>query len=256
MKTDEFSPLVNNSINIIPEDVENVSVLKDGNGNFFSSTLTLVQTSVGAGMLAIPYAFKSMGLIPALVLVIGVAMLSFYTLWMLLKTADAVKEYNLKAIGTKLYGPFMGYFFEFGIFFICFGAAAVYLILIGQSIPPIFVSWFGRKSVLGDRIFLVGILMVVFLLPLCAAKDLSVLSYFSIFSVLSTFFIAGVVVIKFVSTVTSESYSYSTVYLFPKSYGEAFGAFPILVKLKKKILTKKFLSFGAHVTIVIFFYEI
>eukprot|EP01080_Neovahlkampfia_damariscottae_P006635 gene6635-10800_t len=239
---DGDSPFVTTDGNIQEEPI---TVLEEGKGNIFSSTLTSVQTSVGAGMLAIPYAFKSMGLIPALSLVVLVAAFSFYTLWMILKAADHLKLYNLKKIGEKLYGKFMGPVFEFGVFFICFGGASVYLILIGQALPPVFAAWFGQKALLANRIFVVGLLMVVVLVPLCASRELSFLSYFSSISVFSACYVLIVVVVKFITTISGENYSYANVYLFPQDYAQAFGAFPIL-----------FLSFGAHVTVLPLFNDL
>eukprot|EP01080_Neovahlkampfia_damariscottae_P012746 gene12746-6938_t len=217
----------------------------EGTGSFLSTTFASVQTSLGAGMLALPYAFKAMGIIPALFLILTVAFASYYTLWMLIKVSDELKDYNLKAIGTKLYGSCMGYLFEFGVGFVCFGCCAVYLILIGQSLSPIFHTWFGPKALLGNRIFLSGIVMICFILPLCASKSLAMLSNFSFISVVSSTFILVIIVIKFITTIISPDYQLATVYLFPDDYSRAFGAIPIL-----------FLAFGAHLAIIPLFKEL
>ena len=186
-------------------------------------------------MLALPYAFKAMGIIPALFLIISVALASYYTLWMLIKVSDELKDYNLKSIGTKLYGRPMGYLFEFSVGFVCFGCCAVYLILIGQSLSPIFHNWFGPKALSGNRIFLSGVIMIFFILPLCASKSLSILSNFSFISSISSIFILSIVIVKFGTTIVRDDYEFATVYLFPEDYSRAFGAIPILVSFYYRI---------------------
>jgi amino acid permease len=210
----------------------------EGNTNPFSITFSLVQTSVGAGMLSIPYAFRSMGLVLGIFVTVFVAILSFYTLWLTIKASETVREYDFKSVADKLLGRFAGIPYEIFVFVICYGAATVYLIIIGQLLPDVFKSWLGRNSVLADKYYWTAIMMIPTVI-LCALPAIGVLSNFAIFSVLSAFYIVLVIIIKFFDVAVKGQLTLAGVNLMPTDVFEAFGAFPIL-----------FLSFGCHLTVL------
>lgn len=101
-------------INVVDESETSTLIVKgnDGKANVFSVSFSLIQTSVGAGMLSLPYAFKSMGLVLAILFTIFVAAISFYTLWLTIKASTAVNEYSFKGIANKTLGRFAGPTFE------------------------------------------------------------------------------------------------------------------------------------------------
>lgn len=89
----------------------------EGKANPFSVSFSLIQTSVGAGMLSLPYAFKSMGLVIAIIFTIFVALISFYTLWLTIKAATSVQEFSFKGVANKTLGKYAGPIFEVSFFF-------------------------------------------------------------------------------------------------------------------------------------------
>lgn len=210
----------------------------EGNTNAFSITFSLVQTSVGAGMLSIPYAFKSMGLVLGICVTVFVALLSFYTLWLTIKASESVREYDFKSVADKLLGRFAGIPYEVFVFVICYGAATVYLIIIGQLLPDVFREWIGRNSYLANKNYWTAIMMIPTVI-LCALPSIGILSNFAIFSVISAFYIVVVIIIKFFTVAAQGKLTVVGVNLLPTDPFSAFGAFPIL-----------FLSFGCHLTVL------
>lgn len=83
--------------------------------------------------------------------------------------------------------------------------------------------------------------MVIFLfiIPLCSLREIGFLSYFSLLSVISSFFIVIVVVIKFIIEASNGNINLQGLNYVPSDYVDAFGALPLL-----------FLAFGCHISVL------
>ena len=109
-------------------------------GTVASSTINLIKTIVGAGLLAIPYAFRCDGVFFAVSLILMAAFTSGYGLFILAKCSKTLLNPRHSSFFTlcSITYPNLSLLFDFAMFIQCFGVALSYLILIGDLFPALF----------------------------------------------------------------------------------------------------------------------
>lgn len=104
------------------------------NATIFSTYFNLVNTSIGAGILALPFACKVAGVVGGIVLLIGIAIIELYTAELLIICCNKTGKYSYKGLAMKVFGKYAGIIFELANVVLCFGVLTVYVVLIGNSI--------------------------------------------------------------------------------------------------------------------------
>ncbi|CCF60199.1 hypothetical protein KAFR_0J01320 [Kazachstania africana CBS 2517] len=158
-----------------------------------SSTINLVKTIVGAGLLAIPYAFKNDGVLVGLFLTLLAAVTSGFGLFVLAKCSKTLINPRNSSFFTlcMLTYPSLSPLFDFTMIIQCFGVGLSYLILIGDIFPGLFG---GSRNL---WIYLSGLLIV----PLCFLKKLDHLKYSSIMGLIALGYLTLLVLGMFLHTV-------------------------------------------------------
>lgn len=228
-----------NELDVVSKKIPSWVDTSDAKGNVVGIAFTLFQTCVGAGLLQFPFAFKSLGIVMGCVVTLFVAIISWYTLIMIIRCCDSVQEFDFKGVSSAIFGKYSGPVFEVFVFFVCFGSATVYIILLGQMLPTLFLSWIGPGNFLSNKYSFTAILLTFFIFPLCLLRNIEALSSISILSVLSSLFATLVVIVKFITEAALGNVNLTGIRLISDDFFEFFGAFPIL-----------FLSFGCHLTVM------
>jgi amino acid permease len=138
-----------------------------------------------------------------IIVTIVISLLSCYTLWLIVKVSDRLKKYSFKELAEEAMGPRFGKYagpvFEvlltlkkFFVFFICFGSATVYFIVMGSLLPKLFAVWIGKGHWISQENNFI-IICVILVFPLAMLRRITFLSYTSFFSVLSVFYMVIVV---------------------------------------------------------------
>lgn len=109
-------------------------------GTVFGTLFNLINTIVGAGLLALPLAVKSSGLVVGIILLVVVVGMSIYSLFLLLKASEITGQYSYKDVAVAAYGKWSGYLFEFFVFIMSFGVCTAYFVLIGEH-KGVFIEW-------------------------------------------------------------------------------------------------------------------
>ncbi|AJR36875.1 AQG_2a_G0026790.mRNA.1.CDS.1 [Saccharomyces cerevisiae] len=155
-----------------------------------SSTANLVKTIVGAGTLAIPYSFKSDGVLVGVILTLLAAVTSGLGLFVLSKCSKTLINPRNSSFFTlcMLTYPTLAPIFDLAMIVQCFGVGLSYLVLIGDLFPGLFG---------GERNYWI-IASAVIIIPLCLVKKLDQLKYSSILGLFALAYISILVFSHFV----------------------------------------------------------
>lgn len=187
----------------IEETVVTVEVKDKAKGHELSAFFNLTNTTVGAGILAIPIAIKSCGLILGLILLFLTVGFAFYVFEILLVTCHQSKLYNNKELCRSVLGRIPGYLLEFFIFTFCFGVCCVYINLIGESLSLQFKAWFGDIWI-SNKFLLSIIVLALIMFPLSLLRNIRYLSYTSFISIICILFVIIVIIIRFVQKAVNK----------------------------------------------------
>ena len=128
-----------------------------GNASWASSVINLVNTIVGAGVLAMPYAMSHMGVTLGVIVILWSALTSGFGLYLQTRCARYLDRgaSSFFALSQITY-PNAAVVFDAAIAVKCFGVGVSYLIIIGDLMPGVvqgFVSNVGVNEFLVDRRF-------------------------------------------------------------------------------------------------------
>lgn len=192
-----------------------------------SSLVSLIKTISGAGLLSIPFAFSTDGLIAGVLIIALAGITSGYGLFLQVYVSKYVPAghatfFNLCSITY----PTLSVVFDIAIATQCFGCAISYLVLIGDLMPTIITS---VPFVSLDHYKQFWILVsAVLCVPLSFLRNLDSLKYTSVLGLTAIGYMALLVVAHFLIGDVPESYK-GEIVLFPDSATKVFSTFSIVV---------------------------
>lgn len=154
-----------------------------------SAIVTMVTSMMGTGINYMPYAFKSVGYIRGILLINGVGILTFFSLYAISIAANRSKDPSptYSSLSTRI-SKYLKVLVDISIFSSCFGVNVVfYRYLAGLIMVMLPVNRYVDLEV--GRKIVVGVLAVPFLL-LSLKKDLSSLKVTSYITVASVTYLA------------------------------------------------------------------
>lgn len=119
----------------------------------------LIGTQIGAGVLGLPYAAKEVGLIPAVLVLVGVMLLMLFTARIVLYFSARMGGAQLSTMARKMLGPGGGLIMFASVTFMSFGALLAYIAGMGD----VFAALFGVSPKVGALIFWVLASIVIYL---------------------------------------------------------------------------------------------
>lgn len=166
-------------------------------GGTVSSAFTLGSATLGAGILGLPYAFNSMGLITSLLILIVVVFLTIFSLWLMAKAADYSGMRTYADIAHVILGRWPSVAITFFLIVFCLGTDVSYIISIGDLLTPMFDSpdipaFLRTKS--GNRL-IVSMIWLVGIFPLCLLRSIDSLRHVSTLAVLMVCFFVICIII-------------------------------------------------------------
>ncbi|QHS71484.1 amino acid transporter [Saccharomyces paradoxus] len=178
--------------------------------NVRSGVLTLLHTACGAGVLAMPFAFKPFGLMPGLITLTFCGICSLCGLLLQTRIAKYVPKSENASFAklTQLINPSLSIVFDFAIAVKCFGVGVSYLIIVGDLVPQIAQSIFYRnddnidsqeRHIFLDRRLYISLVMVSVISPLCFKRSLNSLRYASMIAIISVAYLSGLIIYHFVN---------------------------------------------------------
>ncbi|KAG1708989.1 hypothetical protein DVH05_022621 [Phytophthora capsici] len=165
-------------------------------GSIRGSVFNLAGATLGAGALSLPYAVAVSGLGFAVAQLVLAAVLTVYTIRLLIRAEDITKLKSYEDLAMYCFGTKMTIFVELNILIFCFGISVAYLVTLGDIITPLGELCFGVESIFAHRWVLMTISCGSIMLPLSLMKDISSLQFSSILGVLSIIFLVVAVAIR------------------------------------------------------------
>ncbi|KAG2232339.1 hypothetical protein INT48_002288 [Thamnidium elegans] len=144
----------------------------------------LVNATVGAGIIGLPFAIARAGFFTGIIASIVVAILAQIGLYMLIVAGRRVGVYKFANLVEYLLGRPGFYFVNFMICVQAGGGTVSYFILLGDSLPMLFMRYLPQFPILGDRTFVLIFVGIFCILPLNMARSIGSLARWSIISVL------------------------------------------------------------------------
>uniref|UniRef100_A0A8C5STV1 Solute carrier family 38 member 4 n=1 Tax=Laticauda laticaudata TaxID=8630 RepID=A0A8C5STV1_LATLA len=171
-----------------------------GNISFGISAFNLSNAIMGSGILGLSYAMANTGIVLFIILLVSVAVMSLYSVHLLLKTAKEGGSLIYEKLGEKAFGwpGKIGAFVSITMQNI--GAMSSYLFIIKYELPEVIRAFLGLEENSGQW-YLNGNYLVIFvsigiILPLSLLKNLGYLGYTSGFSLTCMVFFLSVVIYK------------------------------------------------------------
>uniref|UniRef100_A0A7N8WPI6 Sodium-coupled neutral amino acid transporter 3-like n=1 Tax=Mastacembelus armatus TaxID=205130 RepID=A0A7N8WPI6_9TELE len=167
----------------------------EGKTSFGMSVFNLSNAIMGSGILGLAFAMSNTGVILFIILLVFIAILSAYSIHLLLKSAGVIGIRAYEQLGNRAFGTKGKILAAFVITVHNVGAMSSYLFIVKSELPLViqaFLEWFL------DGNYLVIIVSIVIILPLALMKQLGYLGYTSGFSLTCmVFFLISVIYKKF-----------------------------------------------------------
>ncbi|KAK7150106.1 hypothetical protein R3I94_009422 [Phoxinus phoxinus] len=171
-----------------------------GHASFGMSVFNLSNAIMGSGILGLSFAMANTGIVLFIILLLGVAILSLYSVHLLLVTAKEGGSLIYEKLGERAFG-WPGKMAAFGsITLQNIGAMSSYLFIVKYELPEVIRAFLKLEESSGEW-YLNGNYVVVFvsigiILPLSMLKNLGYLGYTSGFSLSCMVFFLGVLIYK------------------------------------------------------------
>lgn len=175
-----------------------INLENDGFADLPSSVFNLTNTIVGGGVLALPYAFSACGLLLGVFFLMFVALLSFFSLILLVRTTEFAKHRHrstYREIARLAHGTFGVIVTDIALILACFGAMCSYLVIIADMLVPLIANWSGQCEDLINRSIIVGCSMVL-LFPMSCLRYLNMFRFTSLLAVVAILYLTCAVVVK------------------------------------------------------------
>jgi len=174
----------------------NISKPKNETGTVFSSIVTLSNTLLGSGMLAMPAAFASSGLYMGILNIAIFGGGALFGLWLLTRCATYTGRNSSFFSLSMITFPQASIFFDLAISIKCFGVSVSYLIIVGDLMPIVTIGLFPgvpMDSTLLTREFWITV-SVLLIIPLAFMRKLDSMRHTSFISLLAVLYLLFIVV--------------------------------------------------------------
>uniref|UniRef100_A0A4W4GA23 Amino acid transporter transmembrane domain-containing protein n=1 Tax=Electrophorus electricus TaxID=8005 RepID=A0A4W4GA23_ELEEL len=164
----------------------------EGKTSFGMSIFNLSNAIMGSGILGLAYAMANTGIVLFLILLILIAVMSAYSIHLLLKSADVVGTRAYEMLGLRAYGQAGKIIAACVVTIHNIGAMSTYLYIVKIELPFVILGLLGKEKDFGgwyvDGNYLITIVSVCVILPLALMRRLGYLGYTSGVSLLCMVF--------------------------------------------------------------------
>ncbi|KAI7860543.1 transmembrane amino acid transporter protein-domain-containing protein [Circinella umbellata] len=155
-----------------------------GTRNKFEVAFNLVNATVGAGIMGLPFAVSHAGFVTGIIASVWVACLSQLGLYMLILAGNRTGIYKYAVLVEHVMGRFGYHFLNFMIIIQAGGGCISYFILLGDTIPLLLDRYLPQYPLLSNRAFFVTAVSLICILPLNMRRSIGSLARWSMVSVM------------------------------------------------------------------------
>ncbi|KAM9351363.1 sodium-coupled neutral amino acid transporter 3-like isoform 1-T2 [Symphorus nematophorus] len=174
----------------------------EGKTSFGMSIFNLSNAIMGSGILGLAFAMSNTGIILFIILLVCIAILSAYSIHLLLRSAGVVGIRAYEQLGNRAFGPPGKMLAACIITVHNIGAMSSYLFIVKSELPLVIQAFLSKHENTGEWYlngnYLIIIVSACIILPLALMKQLGYLGYTSGFSLsCMVFFLISVIYKKF-----------------------------------------------------------
>lgn len=202
-----------------------------------NSIFNLSNAALGAGILGFPYAFKSGGMGAGLLISSIILLMASFTLHIITKICHKYNCSSYQVAVSMILGKKWKFLSEMVMMLYLIGALIIYLTVVGNCFQsPIqyyTVYFFHEDYFFTDRKFIISVLSIIFIFPLCLLKRISSLGFSSVLAFLAGIYLVGFAVITGIVKLATEGPAPNLNYainlsLFADVFPQIFMAFPLI----------------------------
>ncbi|XP_056245370.1 putative sodium-coupled neutral amino acid transporter 11 isoform X2 [Seriola aureovittata] len=167
-------------------------------GSMISASFNFINSIIGSGIIGLPYALNQAGLPLGLLLLIAVALITDYSIILLIKGGNLSGTNSYQSLVQSTFG-FPGFLILSGLQFLYpFIAMISYNITTGDTLTKVFqrIPGVGTDHILAERHFVILLSTLVFTLPLSLYRNIEKLGKVSLLSMVLTLTILVIVIIR------------------------------------------------------------
>eukprot|EP00494_Astrolonche_serrata_P027277 UN27540 len=179
--------------------------LKSPAGSLRASTLTVITSMVGGGVLALPYAFMKVGVVPSLLYFVITMILSAYSVFVLIVCAHQSGCLSYFDMAKASYGMKFGLGIELLLACNLFGVVVAYQTMVRNLLPLATEIIFG-KGFWDNKIILLICCTCIFILPLAIQREVGALRYGCLVGFLLTIFLIIVTIVIYLQDCGTQNY--------------------------------------------------
>ncbi|KAI9698558.1 MAG: hypothetical protein M1820_007448 [Bogoriella megaspora] len=202
-----------------------------GQASWSSSVINLVNTIVGAGVLAMPAALSHMGILLGVVVLVWAGLTAGFGLYLQTRCARYLDRGSASFFAlSQITYPNAAVVFDAAIAIKCFGVGVSYLIIIGDLMPGVvrgFSNNVDNATFLVDRHFWITAFMLI-VIPFSFLRRLDSLKYTSVIALISIGYLIVLVVYHFGIGDTIPTRGHVRV-VKPASAAAVLASFPVIV---------------------------
>jgi amino acid permease len=222
---------------------------EEGTASPASSIFNLANTTVGAGIVAIPLAVQQSGIILGIISIFIFGLLSSYTLHLLLHSSTQVKKYSFKDLAIEAFGTKIGPFFELAIVLLAFGVCTVFVILISRTFPNLLASWTQNwkegTHIISNKYLVTSLIMLFVVFPLSSLEKIQFLGFTSFIAIIAILYLVIVVCIRFFQKMIEGGLPTEDIIWVNSDILSILNTFPTLI-----------FAFGSHITLLPMYKEL
>lgn len=197
----------------LPEATDNAPV-KPVYTSQLAALFIIVNVTIGAGLLAMPFAMQTAGVVVSIIFQLVFLCLIVITCIMCIELTVKSEAKSYHEIVQKHCHPFFYHLSQVSIFLITFGVAVAFIVTIGDQSDRVFKTRYGPTFCSYwylSRRFIMAFVTLTVIKPLCSARTVDFLKYASFLGIVAIGFIFTVVVREFAELKgTAPGINYST----------------------------------------------
>jgi len=166
-------------------------------GSRRASTLTVITSMVGAGILALPFAMMRSGILPTVCYIIIIAIMCAWALHALIIVGQHTGAHSFYDIADVLFGRTVAIVVEFLIIANLILASVAYLTMVKNILPLILQILTHSSSFWDSKFFVVPLVTFVIILFLALKRRVSALRYTSLLVLLLVCYLTVITTVKF-----------------------------------------------------------
>ncbi|XP_050546370.1 putative sodium-coupled neutral amino acid transporter 11 [Daktulosphaira vitifoliae] len=165
------------------------------------ASFNYINSIIGSGVIGIPYAFNLSGVGLGVILLIIVAIITDYSLVLMLRSAHISGSFSYQSLMKCAFGKCGYIVLSFLQFTYPFIAMISYNIIVGDTATKVLVRLFSLPldSIFAQRYFVIAMATIFITTPLCMLRNVARLAKASIVSFIMVLIIFGTIVIKYES---------------------------------------------------------